>query len=84
MRPKGDPAVLEARRRRAVALLQRGHGIREVARQVGASPSSVVRWKEVVEKGGTEALVARPNPGRPSRLSALQKQKLLKLKLNKS
>jgi transposase len=78
MRPKQDAAVLEARRRRAVSLLDQGLGIREVARQVGSSPSSVERWKEAVEKGGTEALVARPNPGRPSRLSAWQKKKLLK------
>lgn len=79
MRPKGNAAVLEARRRRAVSLLEEGFGIRAVARQVGSSPSSVKRWKEVVEKSGTEALESRPNPGRPSRLSARQKEKLLKL-----
>lgn len=78
MRPKGSAAELEARRRRAVALLKTGLGIREVARQVGSSPSSVTRWKEVVNKRGTRALVAKPHPGRPSRLSAGQKRKLLK------
>ncbi len=79
MRPKGPADVLEARRRQAVSLLEQGAGIRAVARQVGVSPSSVERWKEVVKKSGTEGLVARPNPGRPSRLSAGQKKKLLKL-----
>lgn len=81
MRPKENAAVLEARRRRAVSLLEEGLGIRAVARQVGSSPSSVKRWKEVVEKSGAEALVSRPNPGRPSRLSVRQREKLLKLLL---
>lgn len=77
MRPTGSAAELEARRRRAVVRLQEGLGIRPVARHVGASPSSVTRWKEVVAKRGTEALVAKPHPGRPARLSARQKQRLL-------
>jgi len=73
--------VLEARRRRAVALLEQGLGVREVARRVGASSSSVVRWKEVVEEGGLEALAPKPVPGRPPRLSGSQKEKILKLLL---
>jgi transposase len=79
MRPKGSAEVLEARRRWAVSLLQKGLGIRAVARQVGCSPSSVKRWKEVVDQHGVEGLVAKPHPGRPSRLSAGQKEKLLDL-----
>jgi len=53
----------------------------EVARQVGSSPSSVKRWKEVAQKGGTRALAAKPHPGRPPRLSPKQKRKLLQLLL---
>jgi len=81
MRPKGSAAQLEARRRRAVSLLQEGLGIREVARQVGSSPSSVKRWKEMKKAGGSAALAAKPHPGRPPRLSAKQKEKLLRLLL---
>jgi len=44
MRPIGTQKQLEQRRKRAVELLKDGHGIREVARMVGVSPSSVVRW----------------------------------------
>ena len=73
--------MLEVRRRQAVDLLEQGLGIREVARQVGSSPSSVKRWKEVVKNKGKEALAAKPHPGRPSRLSQKQKGKLLKLLL---
>ena len=81
MRPKGSAEALEARRQRAATLLGRDSGIREVARQVGASPSSVKRWKEVIEKGGKEALIAKPHPGRPSRLSPEQREELLGLLL---
>ncbi|MCI2424814.1 helix-turn-helix domain-containing protein, partial [Candidatus Acetothermia bacterium] len=77
MRPKGSAKVLEARRQRAATLLERGSGIREVAQQVMASPSSVKRWKELIEKGGKEALMAKPHPGRPSRLSPQQREELL-------
>jgi len=42
MRPKGNAKELEARRRRAIALLKKGWGVRETAREVGSSPSSVV------------------------------------------
>jgi len=81
MRPKGSAAELEARRRRAVSLLAQGLGLREVARQVGSSPSSVKRWKEVTRKRGTQALAAKPHLGRPPRLSAREKAKLLRLLL---
>ncbi len=81
MRPKGSAKVLEARRQRAATLLERGSGIREVAQQVMASPSSVKRWKDLIEKGGKEALMAKPHPGRPSRLSPQQREELLGLLL---
>src|SRR4030042_335840 len=45
MRPKGSAAELEARRRRAVSLLRKGLGIREVARQgAPASGSAGQLW----------------------------------------
>ena len=81
MRPQGSAAELEARRRRAASLLAQGLAIREVARQVGSSPSSVKRWKEMVRKGGSQALAAKAHPGRPPRLSAKQKEKLAQLLL---
>jgi transposase len=69
MRPKGSAKELEVRRRLAGRLILEGKGIRKVARLVGASPSSVQRWKEAIKRGGMEALKAKPHPGRKPRLS---------------
>lgn len=79
MRPKGSAEKLEARRRLAASLLTKGRGIREVARTIGAAPSSVKRWKDALEEGGKKALNAKPHTGRPSRLSAKQRQDLLRI-----
>jgi transposase len=76
MRPKGSGKELEVRRRIGGKLLQAGKGVREVARLVGASPSSVSRWKQALEEGGIEALRAKPHPGRPARLRPEQKKRL--------
>jgi transposase len=79
MRPIGTQKQLEQRRIRAVKLLREGHGIRETARMVGASPSSVVRWRDAYKKGGKQALASKRPPSRPCRLSKKQLAKLEKL-----
>jgi transposase len=76
MRPKGSAEALEMRRMIAARLLQAGKGIREVAWMVGASHSSVLKWKRAMEQGGMEALKARPHPGRRPRLTEEQKREL--------
>jgi len=76
MRPTGTAEELERRRRRAVALLDKGHGVREVARMVGASPGAVTRWRQAYEKRGDDALCAKPQSGRPPKLSLKQRQRL--------
>ena len=76
MRPKGSAVELEARRRRAVALLQDGKSNTEVARLVGADLSSVKRWKRAVAAGGLTVLAAKPNRGRSPKLSPEQRQEL--------
>jgi len=81
MRPKGSPAELEVRRRLGGRLLAEGKGVREVARLVGASPSSVERWKQALDEGGTEALRAKPHPGRRPYLTGRQKERLRRLLL---
>lgn len=79
MRPKGSAEALEARRMIGGTLLQQGKGVREVARLVGVTPTSVVRWKEALKEGGLEALQAKPHPGRPAALSPEQKEALVAL-----
>jgi len=81
MRPKGSAKKMEVRRWIAARLLQQGKGVCEVAGLVGASPSSVHRWKEALKKGGEDALKAKPHPGRPCRLSNRQKKQLQKILL---
>ena len=77
MRPKGKAETLEMRRRIAVEMLKKEMGIREVARIVHASPSSVVGWKRQYEKEGDEGLKSRPIPGVKPRLTEVQKKALL-------
>lgn len=77
MRPEGSAKTLERRRRRAVALLAEGKGLREVARIVDASTASVFRWREAWRGGGDKALDSRPNTGRPPKLTAKQRQDLV-------
>lgn len=76
MRPKGEAAVLEARRRRALKLLKKGLSLNEVARRLGCAPSSVMRWRDAVEREGPKGLKVRPTPGRPPKLSAPERRKL--------
>lgn len=82
MRPHGSAEELERRRRRALALLQEGHRQAEVARRVGARPTSVKRWWEAYQKNGEDGLAPKPVPGRPSKLTLRQRgwltQRLLK------
>lgn len=69
MRPRGSPEELEKRRERAIDLLDEGLAPVEVARRVGVDRRSVRRWKAAHRQGGRQALQARPNRGRPPKLS---------------
>jgi len=79
VRPKGTAQQLEARRRRAVALLKQGHPYQTVARMVQCSISSLVRWMQSFRRKGKAGLKPRPTPGRPPRLNPHQKHQLIEL-----
>ena len=79
MRPAGTPEQLEQRRRRAIAQVKAVRTLSAVARQCSASVSSVHRWWQAYTRGGVRGLRPKPIPGRPSRLSAVQKQRLVTL-----
>jgi transposase len=81
MRPHGSPKTLERRRRRAAALLKSGLSLQAVARRVGASVSSVFRWKLAIAEGGDAALSPKPIPGRRRKLGDAERQRLLALLL---
>ena len=74
MRPHGTPQLLERRRRKAIAFLQSGRSYRSVATALGASLSSVIRWRQTQRQHGLKGLRARPAPGRPPKLSQRQKE----------
>src|SRR4030043_1414916 len=83
MRPHGSQEELEKRRRRAIALLKQGKTtLSAVARTVGASKSSVFRWYQEDQEGGSKALRSKVIPGRPPRLSQKEKKKLAALLLS--
>jgi transposase len=76
MRPHGTQATLEARRRWAVALLGKGHTVTSVAKTVGCSHSSVIRWRDAVALHGPAILSAKPAPGGPAKLTVRQRQRI--------
>ena len=79
MRPHGSPDALEARRQRVVALLKQELSLHEIARRLGCHASSVLRWRNAWQAGGQAALKAKPAAGRPPRVTAAQKARLVQL-----
>jgi transposase len=71
----------ETRRRIAGRLLLKGRTLADVADTVGASLSSVKRWKKAVLAGGLEALATKSRSGRPPSLDAADKQRLVEILL---
>jgi transposase len=76
MRPKGSARELEIRREIAANMLESGKGIREVARMVKASPSTVFGWKQVMEEKGREGLKPKPPKPLKKRINEEQIEKL--------
>jgi len=75
MRPSGSPEVLEARRKIAARLFERGMTLTEVAAAIGCSVSSAHRWRKAWRHGSK--LRAKPHPGRKSKLSPGQRTELV-------
>jgi transposase len=74
MRSKGSPNELEHRRRLAVQRVLEGYSTQEVADFLGVDPSTVRRWVAAFRDRGDRALVARPVPGRPPKLTPTQEK----------
>jgi transposase len=70
---------LERRRLRAARLLMKGETQAEVARRVGVSRQSVLRWERKRQEGGQTALRRPKRFGRPPRLSEAQCAQLVSL-----
>jgi len=81
MRTRGTAAELEVRRRIAARLFTEDITLADVARCVGASVSSVGRWKRAWKVGGVAALAAKPQPAARCRVSDEQKAQLVEILL---
>jgi transposase len=66
MRPPGTAKELEHRRVRAVQLLRDGISRKLIVTVLGVSANSVSRWRKMATSGAIEA---KPNSGRPCRLT---------------
>lgn len=71
-----DLAALEQRRLQAARLFAAGVRQAEVARRLGATPTSVNRWHQVWQQHGEEGLRRKAPPGYKPRLSPEQLQQL--------
>jgi transposase len=64
----------EWRRLQALHLKQEGWYQRDIAEALGVREEAVSRWLARARDGGPEALLARPAPGRPPKLSDAQRR----------
>src|SRR5262249_30275695 len=79
MRPVEESKQLRERRARAIALLSDGLTQAQVADRLRVHPRSVRRWNAAYHLAGAAGLAARPVPGRPSKLTARQREQLARL-----
>jgi transposase len=81
MRTPGTAAELEVRRRIAARLFKEDMTLADVARCVGASVSSVSRWKSALKAQGAAALAAKPRPSPGRKLSEAHQDELVEILL---
>jgi len=79
-RPAGSAEKLEARRKRAINLVERDKMSQaEAARQLKVDVRTVRKWIAWHRGEGDRGVEARPTPGRPSRLDAGSRRQLERL-----
>jgi transposase len=71
---KLDHATLQAMRQQAVKAIREGQDVASVAAAYGVNERSVYRWLADFANGGQNALLAKPIPGRPPKVSAEEMQ----------
>ncbi|MBN2473213.1 MAG: IS630 family transposase [Pirellulales bacterium] len=80
-RTLGSKREQEARRLAAGRLLLAGKKNIDVVRALNVSPSSVRRWRKIVQRHGLEGLRTKPAGGRPPKLSKARKKTLVRILL---
>lgn len=76
MRPTGKPDQHQKRRYHAIELLKKGNRPVDVARKLGVNRRTVRLWNAAYRKAGLQGLKAKPNTGRPPKLSPARKKQL--------
>jgi len=76
MRPAGKPEQLQNRRHQAIELLKKGNRPVDVARKLGVNRRTVRLWNAAYRKNGLQGLKAKPNTGRPPKLTPARKKQL--------
>lgn len=74
---KLDHRTLEALRLRAVGQVAAGADPREVSRALGLHEHTVYGWLARQRQGGRDALLAKPIPGRPPKLTGVQTEQVV-------
>lgn len=69
---KLDHVTLQAMRLQALKAIREGLDVPSVANAYGVNIRSVYRWLADFANGGQEALLAKPIPGRPPKITAEQ------------
>ena len=67
----------EARRFRALELLQEGWSQQDIAEALGVTKGAVSQWVSAAEASGPQALLAQPHTGAPPRMGQAQEQALV-------
>lgn len=62
-----DHQLLQYLRQRAVAAVEQGFSVTQVAATFGLNRRTVFRWLADYRRSGPSALLAKPIPGRPKR-----------------
>ncbi|MDN0073862.1 helix-turn-helix domain-containing protein, partial [Crenobacter sp. SG2303] len=65
-----DHHTLQVMRQQAVKAIREGQSVQSVAAAYGVNPRTVFRWLADFANGGQNALLAKPIPGRPPKVTA--------------
>ncbi|ASV12024.1 IS630 family transposase [Leptospira santarosai] len=72
---------LEKRRREGIRLLKKGYTCYRIAKELGVSKQSVMRWRDKYEEKGMEGVRWNGVSGRPPKLTLEQKKDLKRIVL---
>jgi len=76
---ESTPSKKHSLRLLAIRLLLEGRSRSDVMQIMNRSESTLIRWINLWNQGGIDALVPRPKPGRPPKITEKQRQRVIDL-----